>query len=470
MNSKKAITLLVLATLILTLVPLTTTQALTITGVYDEVNGAPGVLTSTGVYGDTLIIVGADVTAGKNVRVYWDAVDDWNGESGLLNSTKAKSSGAYELWFDIPEAVNGDHYLWLEDVQTGDTMVYGTPITVDAYVEADPDAGLDGDTITLQGYGYDDEVDITTITIESLLVPIGPNNLPTSPGTPETDEVGSWTATFKVPDFDDGYTYSDDYEIDCTDENANTATASFTIGPALTLDMEEGTVGEVIEATGRGFANGGTIIDIYIEDSDLNVWTVYEADNDMDISSTGKFNKDLVIPSVDAVDDDYEIVIEDNLGNIGRVDFEVLGLPGVETDPEYAVQGSTVAVMGYNFTYIDDEEVILYMVPTTGVYPADAVEVDTLETDNDGELSGTFKVPAVASGTYEVYAIQDDWGINNMGDLNSFKVGLMIVILSPDDGPTGEVISITASGFEGSGAFEFNISDIEIMSGTVDPD
>jgi hypothetical protein len=470
MNSKKAITLLVLTTLILTLVPLTTTQALTITGVYDEVNGAPGVLTSTGVYGDTLIIVGADVTAGKNVRVYWDAVDDWNGEAGLLNSTKAKSSGAYELWFDIPEAVNGDHYLWLEDVQTGDTMVYGTPISVDAYVEADPDAGLDGDTITLQGYGYDDEVDITTITIESLLVPIGPANLPTSPGTPETDEVGSWTATFKVPDFDDGYTYSDDYEIDCTDENANTATASFTIGPALTLDMEEGTVGEVIEATGRGFANGGTIIDIYIEDSDLNVWTVYEADDDMDISSTGKFNKDLVIPSVDAVDDDYEIVIEDNLGNIGRVDFEVLGLPGVETDPEYAVQGSTVAVMGYNFTYIDDEEVVLYMVPTTGVYPGDAVEVDTLETDNDGELSGTFKVPAVASGTYEVYAIQDDWGINNMEDLNSFKVGLMIVILSPDDGPTGEVISLTASGFEGNGGFEFNISDIEIMSGTVDPD
>jgi hypothetical protein len=57
-----------------------------------------------------------------------------------------------------------------------------------------------------------------------------------------------------------------------------------------------------------------------------------------------------------------------------------------------------------------------------------------------------------------------------MEDLNTFKVGLMIVILSPDDGPTGEVISVTASGFEPSGGFEFNISDIEIMSGTVDPD
>jgi hypothetical protein len=471
MNSKKAITLLVLTTLLLTLVPLTTTQAITVTDVYEEVDGAPGPVLYSGVYGDTLIIVGADVTAGKNVRVYWDAVDDWNGESGLLNSTKAKSSGAYELWFDIPEAVNGDHYLWLEDVQTGDTMVVPTPITVGATVEADPDAGLDGDTITLEGYGFDDEVDIlvTTINSTTLLVPIIDADLPTSPGTPETDEVGSWTATFKVPDFDDGYGY-DDYEIYVEDESANFAYADFTIGPALTLDMDEGTVGEIIEASGRVFADSGTIDQLYIIDEDMNSWNITEADDDYDISSTGKFNKELVMPSVDDVDDDYTIVLVDNLGNRGEADFEILGHPGVETDPEYAVQGSTVAVEGFNFTHIDDEEVVLYMVPVGGAYPGDAVEVETLETDNDGEFSGTFKVPAVASDTYEVYAIQDDWGINNIEDLNTFKVGLMIVILSPDDGPTGEVISVTASGFEPSGGFEFNISDIEIMSGTVDPD
>jgi hypothetical protein len=466
MNSKKAITLLVLATLLLTLVPLTTSLAITVTDVYDEVDGAPGVPTYTGVYGDTLIIVGADVTAGKNVRVYWDAVDDWDGEAGLLNSTKAKSSGAYELWFDIPEAVNGDHYLWLEDVQTGDTMVVPTPITVDAYLEADPDAGLDGDTITLNGYGFDDEVDIdiTTINSTTLLVPIVDANLPTSPGTPETDEVGSWTATFKVPDFDDGYEY-DDYEIYVEDENANFAYETFTIGPALTLDIDEGTVGEVVEASGRGFADGGTIEQLYIIDSDMNSWNITEADDDYDISSRGSFNKDLVMPSVDDIDDDYEIVLVDNLGNMGRADFEILGHPGVETDPEYAVQGSTVAVMGYNFTYIDGEEVTLYLGP-----PINDIELGTYDTDNDGEFSGTFKIPAVASDTYDIYATQDDWGIHNMEDLNSFKVGLMIVILSPDDGPTGEVVSVTASGFEPNGGYSFNISDIELAAGTVDFD
>jgi hypothetical protein len=412
---------------------------------------------------------GTGVTAGKNVRVYWDAVDDWDGDAGLLNSTKAKSSGKFELWFDIPEAVNGEHWLWLEDANTGDTIVFGTAITIDASIKVKPDSGLDGDTITITGYGYDDEVDIVTVTIESAGVPLNATDLPTSPGIPETDTVGSWTATFKVPDFDDGYIY-EDYTITADDENANSATDTFTIGPALTLDEEEGTVGVVVEASGRGFADSGTIDQLYIIDEDSNSWNITEADDDYDISSTGKFNKELVIPSVDDIDDDYTIVLVDNLKNRGEADFEILGHPGVETDPEYAVQGSTVAVTGVNFTHIDDEEVVLYMVPVGGVYPGDAVEVKTLETDKDGEISGTFKVPAVASDTYEIYAIQDDWGITNVEDLNSFKVGLMIVILSPDDGPTGEVVSVTASGFEGGGGFEFNISDIEIMSGTVDGD
>jgi hypothetical protein len=464
MNNKKAITLLVLTTLLLTLVPLTTTQAIAIDDVFDKVDpGVPGVPTYTGVYGDTLIVNGTGVTAGKNVRVYWDAVDDWNGESGLLNSTKAKSSGKFELWFDIPEAVNGDHYLWLEDANTGDTIVFAQPITVGAYVEADPDAGLDGDTITLMGYGYDDEVDIDTITIESALVPIGPNALQTSPGTPETDTVGSWTATFKVPDFDDGYTYSDDYEIDCTDENANTATAEFTIGPALSLDIKEGTVGAVVEASGRGFADNGEIIQLYIIDGDDNAWNITANEEDLDISSRGSFNKELVIPSVDDIDDDYDIVLVDDAGNKGEVGFEVLGHPGVETDPEYAVQGSTVAVKGYNFTHIDDEEVELWLGP-----PGNDINLGTYETDDDGTFEGTFKILAVSSRTYDIYATQDNWGIDNTEDLNAFKVGLMIVILNPDEGPTGTEISVTASGFEDNGEYNYNISDVQIGTGNAD--
>ena len=107
MNSKKAITLLVLATLIMGLIP----------AVYADISeDVPN--PASGVKGDTIIVTGSGVTAGKTVNLYWDLVQAWDGEAGLLNTTKAKSSGNYEVWFDVPEAVNGVHYIWVEDSQT----------------------------------------------------------------------------------------------------------------------------------------------------------------------------------------------------------------------------------------------------------------------------------------------------------------------------------------------------------------
>jgi hypothetical protein len=462
MNSKKAITLLVLATLLMTIIPVTTSQAIAITDVYDEDDGAPGVPTYVGVYGDTLIVVGSGVTAGKLVEVYWDAVDPWNGESGLLNSTKAKASGAYELWFDIPEAVNGDHYLWLRDANAGDTIVFGTAITVDASIEVKPSSGLPGDTITIYGYGFDDEEDITPITWDA-------GALTTSPGTPESDELGSWTATFKVPS---AAAYAD-YIVEASDEAdaiVNTASDTLTVGPALTANIEEGEVGTVVRLTGRGFEDSGTITDISISDDDFLTSFVCEfVDEDDDgITSRGTFTTDVVIPGVDALNDDFEIRVTDSGANEGLVDFEVLGFPGVSTDPEYGVQGSTVAVEGVNFTKIADEDVILYLVPEGGTFGVDEVEIKTLSTERDGTFSGTMKIPAVSSGVFEVWAVQTDWGIDNSEDLNNFKVGLMIVILSPDDGPTGEYVSLTASGLSDGGDYQFNISDTIIIEGSDD--
>jgi len=84
MNSKKAITLLVLATLLMTLIPITGVHSISdIVTVHEEVDGEPGPELYEGVYGDTLIVQGSGVTAGKIVNVYWDSVDPWDGEKGL---------------------------------------------------------------------------------------------------------------------------------------------------------------------------------------------------------------------------------------------------------------------------------------------------------------------------------------------------------------------------------------------------
>ena len=80
MNSKKAITLLILATLIMGLMP----------AVYADIS-ITAVTPGTGVKGDTIVVTGGGVTAGKTVNLYWDLVQAWDGEAGLLNTTKAKA-------------------------------------------------------------------------------------------------------------------------------------------------------------------------------------------------------------------------------------------------------------------------------------------------------------------------------------------------------------------------------------------
>jgi hypothetical protein len=466
MNSKKAITLLVLATLLMSFVPLVPVNAeITDAEVWWLDDGNPDYPIADGEtvrYDETLTAVGSGVSPGQTIQVYWDAIQPWDGEAGLLNSSKSKKSGAFEVWFDVPEAVVGDHYIWVKDVATGETVMAVTgeaaappalagALMVRPYIKLSPKAGLEDDEITIKGYGYGDEVEIAAEDIlingGAVAVLIVDEELPCSPTDPETDNLGSWTATFDVPALADDYEY-DVYEITAEDEDGNINDgAEFTIGPALTLSVEEGPVGTLVTATGRGFKQNGLITQIKITDgAAMNITCEQDDDDDMDIDGDGEFKVTFPIPETIDIGE-YSIWIRDNDGppaNIGEADFEVLGLAEVKFTPNYALQGSTVKIEGFNFTEISGEEVLVYF--NDGVNPR--TKVGEFETDRYGEFDGNIKIPGLTAGTYTVEVEQDDWNINNVEQDASFRVGLVIVILNPEEGPSGALISITGSGFD----------------------
>lgn len=203
----RATTLLIIGIFALSLLP--------VLPAYAEIS-IDSVTPETGAYGDTIIVEGSGATAGLDVNLYWDAVKAWDGEKGLLNSTEARADGSYEVWFDVPEAVNGPHYIWVKDMDSGDTAIYETPSDVITRLELTPSWGLPGDTITINGYGFGEEVEILLVWMTNG----GTDVLATSPSTPLTDERGSWTATFDVPDKPHGF-----YTINAIDEEGNTAHA-----------------------------------------------------------------------------------------------------------------------------------------------------------------------------------------------------------------------------------------------------
>jgi len=102
--------------------------------------------------GDTIKVIGSGVIAGTTVSLYWDNANiPWNGVAGLVNSTQAKASGAFEVWMVAPEATNGNHYLWVKDA-SGATD--SRRVVIIGKVSLASSSGLVGDKVLATGYGF----------------------------------------------------------------------------------------------------------------------------------------------------------------------------------------------------------------------------------------------------------------------------------------------------------------------------
>lgn len=450
--SKRAIPTLILMIMVISILPVVPVKAaVSITNLYDT----DYVLKPDGDYGDKLVVLGEGVTAGVDVNVYWDGVKAWDGEKGLMNSTEADPDGSFEVWLKVPEAKNGGHWIWVKDTDTGQTAV-SPEFTVLAKIKMSPSSGLYGDKVTLKGYGFSVEKKITKITFE---YPYAPQDLTTSPSTPETDELGSWSATFTVPHAE----YGEFWEVYAEDETITVwAAEDFTIGAAISLDVEEGPVGTVVEIRGRGFDDAQTISGKVKLDG-INCYVT-----DDDTVSAGRFEIEAVVPSVPD-EGDYTITVT-GTGHSASADFEVLGLAEIELDPSFAVQGESVAIHGYNFTQISGEEVSveLWDKDETGVIAT----VKTLETDGNGEFEGKFTVPARSSGVYTIVARQEAHDTTpdyNIHGSKGFRIGLMIVIPSPNSGPSGTVVTLTGTGFSEGKEWNATLGGLTIVEdGDVD--
>ena len=313
---------------------------------------------SGGVKGDTVVVKGSGIAAGVTVSLYWDAVKAWDGEKGLLNSTEAKANGEFEVWFDVPEAVEGVHYIWVKDTSTGET----------------------------EG-------------------------------------------------------------------------ASFNVSPSIELDFENGPVGTVVTVSGNGFTANG-----FVDTITLNGAFCTKMDT-IEISATGTFTGSFVIPGVENLDM-HEITLTDNNGLEANNDFLITGLADISLNPEYGVQGATVEISGENFTAISGKSVTLEL--WNKELTTKIVDIKTLYTNSNGEFNGSFTIPAVSSGTYRIVATQDNYKINASKD---FRVGLMIVVISPSQGPTGAKVTLTGTGFTENERWNATFGEVVIFyNETVDAD
>ena len=462
-----------------------------------------------------------DATSGATIEIYWDTAIGDNAQ--LLNSTTAKADGDYEVQFKVPEAITGNHFVWVKDT-SGPFYETSTAFIVDPLVKLSPSSGLKGDDIDVNGYGFGDEVligieidpwnvgtetigtgdgsiktfsgtldyfpivpntvimtdigVIETITddglggLSSLLGGTGTINYLTgvfsvtffaAPGvgpvlatynrdlfaietstTFKTDDLGSFTKTFDIPDFPYGT-----YQISVASSQIPViplTLAPLKIGASISVSPDEGPTGTKVTVEGRGWTSGNTIT---FRDKAAPLVAIEVVDGDIiTVGSGGTFSADVVIPVL-GTEGDYDIEAVETLvapntatKSPSSDGFELTGLPKVVVSPTYGIPGSTITVTGSNFTQVAGTDVVIELWGKAPVVKiADLV---IAETESDGTFEDTFISPAVTFTSYDVIAV-DEYDID---EDDAYKVGLIALIITPDHGEAGTKISITGIGFK----------------------
>ncbi len=414
---------------------------------------------TSGFKGDVVAAKGTGATAGTSLSVYWDNPTlAWNGVEGLLNSTIVKASGAFDVWFTVPEATNGAHFLWFKD---SGNNIYGpfpagtSGFTVNANVKLSPSSGLPSDSVAISMYGYPSDTKLT--------VTFGlshPGNV--SIATPTTNSLGTATASFNIP----SRHYPATYYV--TAQNITTTVISFTafnVGSVITLQPTSGAVGDIIHVTGRGWVAGTTIGEPVLTRSGFSANCMIVT-TPVTVDLNGRFRLDMVVSggSSATVNDDYTLTV--TLGALtATADFQVTALQAVAVTPVFAPQGSQITVSGTHYSKDTGTTVTVDLTTSGGVL---VTNLGTVDTASDGSFSKVFTVPAQVENQYKVAAYIMPASYVYTTESTGFRVGTMGIQLSSTSGPVGKSLTITGNGFTNSGTWNATIgTDDLVTAGTV---
>ena len=397
--SKRAISLIVITTFLISMIPIMPASAAL---------GTPSVTDDTVTVGQTINVFGGagEVTSGATVKVFWDIAI--GAGSILLNTTTGNSDGSYSADLDIPDSVNGSHYVWVEDTATAARARSGM-VNVSAEADTDISSGLAGDTVEMTGTGYGNEQPVNvSMYFDNAGSWMYNTTLIDYDDSIDSNEYGSWLATFDIPSPANYGTY----KFNATD-GYNVAEVNFTVGASIVFSVDEGPEGTVVEITGRGYNSSVTL---GLGAVTWNGSVIPIVGNTADITS-GEFTLEVVVPSWG--EGSWTLAVSDGT-NQGSEDFEIDGVATIEVSPTYGSPGATVTLNGYNYTQIAGTEITLEL-------EGGAASLGTIETEADGTFETTFISPAVTFGTYDVWAKDTTYGVNGS---DPFKVGIIAFIIT----------------------------------------
>ncbi len=233
--------------------PASVAGAHTVTGTDAASNSAGASLTVTpklvltapsGHVGDTVTITGTGFAVVSNVTATYGG-----SLLVLVPAPTTSSSGSFSATFTVPTGAAGIYTVAATDSfsNSANATFTLTPQIVLTGGSLGAANGYVGDTVTITGTGFAATSNIGTHTYDGAALTL-------SPATPQTSASGGFTATFTVPASAAG-----GHTVLVTDGAANSASATFTVNPKITLTPTNGSSGSTDSIAGSGFAASSSL-------------------------------------------------------------------------------------------------------------------------------------------------------------------------------------------------------------------
>jgi len=339
-----------------------------------------------GKYGDTMVVIGSGITAGTDLDFGWDGLNAWDGEKGILNSTSGNPDGSFEVWFKVPEALVGEHYLWVRDNDMGETAMWNKTFAVRSC------------TYSISGTVFFSTTPLDNILLELTrdgeYIPI--SNTTTTNGTYSFSNVtlGTYWITAYGPTPE--YVPSMDYTVEVIDQNITRNIYLPKLLNLLNPENDSNVTTSRPTFSWEAFPNASRY-SISVHELSNWTWSVWE-----DSQFT---NYTLQTELSDGKEYDWNIYAKDANDHVIGAAF-----------PPWSFKVNTsvcVTVSTDKSSYLPDE-----LVTISGVADADAwvavdvknpmdstIYTDNVQADDAGDYETMFRLPVDAmTGTYTVYA------------------------------------------------------------------
>lgn len=374
---------------------------------------------TSGIFNDEITFSGSGYTPDESVKITYSATSLSAGTT-VLATTTASSSGSINVDVEVPSAIGGSHAITARN--SANTILATTYFTIEPVViidEDDEDTAKAGSSITIYGYGFENEESGIQATLEN------PSGIISNIGSGKTaDEKGYWknTITFSSNLTSGDYTIS--AEGDDTDsDDVNEAQIEIKAVASLSLSQSSGKAGSQLTVTGSGFAASESNIRVFFGGSQIG--------NPTTATSSGTWSITVTVPQV--AGGSYTVSASGNTTTDAPTQTYSIS-SGFTLNKTSGPPGTIVTVTGFGYTAGEQGITVTYDGNPIGS-PTSA--------GPGGDWTATFTVPPGIAGNHSVNASGPS---TRQTTPATFSVSAGISI-DKESGEIGTTVTVSGTGF-----------------------